>query len=188
VLCGYLNFNVMVKDKKVDDSDFGLPNIDAKVAMRRKGKWRTVILLLLFLLVGGAVGGYWWYFNKRGSEKVDLVKNLEGVVNEFQKDEVAPVVKEPEVKREGSINIVKAPKGVYYVVCNSFIDSDLALDYAKVMKRRGVDVYIIEPNETRKMGYYYVCEGASGSVAEVNKSIESLAGSYNRSDLWFLKY
>jgi hypothetical protein len=182
----------MVKDKKNGDSDFGLPEIEAKLNKSGNKKRRFTVFLLVFLSLGASIWAYWWYYGNKSSEKLrtDLVHKFEDVVNDVQEDEVLPVVKEePEIKpKEGTITFLKAPQGLYYVVFNSFVDNDLALDYARILKKDGLSVHIIEPNKAKQLNYYYVCVYPSASFADAEESIKTLVSAYNRSDFWTLKY
>ena len=75
----------------------------------------------------------------------------------------SPVTKQPEKRKEvikevefvkeeplspnqnGSVNIIKSAQSRFYVISGSFVDYDLAIDYANDLAERGVNATVIAP-------------------------------------------
>jgi cell division septation protein DedD len=75
----------------------------------------------------------------------------------------SPVTKQPEKRKEvikevefvkeeplspnqnGSVNIIKSAQSKFYVISGSFVDYDLAIDYANDLAERGVNATVIAP-------------------------------------------
>ena len=79
----------------------------------------------------------------------------------------SPVTKQPEKRKEvikevefvkeeplspnqnGSVNIIKSAQSKFYVISGSFVDYDLAIDYANDLAERGVNATVIAPESNR---------------------------------------
>lgn len=53
-------------------------------------------------------------------------------------------VTDTHIAKKGTLTVLKAPQG-YYVIVGSFIDKDLAVDYAHQLMQQGTDVLLIIP-------------------------------------------
>ena len=91
-------------------------------------------------------------------------KNVDVPVKEEIKVKIeSPVTKQPEKRKEvikevefvkeeplspnqnGSVNIIKSAQSRFYVISGSFVDYDLAIDYANDLAERGVNATVIAP-------------------------------------------
>jgi len=91
------------------------------------------------------------------------------------------------VVEEGSFEAINQPTGRYYVVLNSFIDSDLAEDYAQKLANEGVDTRIIPPAEIRKGFHRVVLGNEYGTWQAAEASLGDLKEVFGES-IWILKY
>lgn len=83
------------------------------------------------------------------------------------------------------ITRVSAPQGLYHVVVASYIDLDLATDYAKQLIKQGAHVKILEPRKGKHFFYVAVEQGASFQEAS-EKAVE-LKPLYG-AQTWVLRY
>jgi len=86
---------------------------------------------------------------------------------------------------KGTIINVNAPQGYYYIVLSSFIDEDLAMDYAHRLTQEGVEVALLIPPAGR---YYFRVAIKQGRIfREANEKAETLKTVYGP-DIWIMKY
>ncbi len=100
-------------------------------------------------------------------------------------DESAEDVVETTSLEPGEINILTEASGRYYVVIGSFIDDDLAMDYAKKLAVDGVTSVILSPPGSTK--FYRVALSDYGSWTEAQETANGLKSNYS-DELWVLKY
>jgi SPOR domain len=90
-----------------------------------------------------------------------------------------------DMPQKGTITKIIAPQGYYYVVVGSFIDSDLASDYANRLAQQGVNVMLIAPPQGQ---YFFRVAVEQGSTFyKTNKKAVALKGKYGM-DIWVIKY
>ncbi|WP_017731959.1 SPOR domain-containing protein [Nafulsella turpanensis] len=89
---------------------------------------------------------------------------------------------EPEM---GTISSVSSRTGRYYVVAGSFIDADLARDYAEELASKGTDAKIIEPSGTRK--FYRLSVKDAESLVDLQAELDSLRAKFGE-NVWIVKY
>jgi SPOR domain len=86
---------------------------------------------------------------------------------------------------KGTITRINTPQGFYYVVVGSFIDEDLASDYANKLAQQGVDVmYIVPPK-----GQYYsrIAITRANTFRDAHEKAAMLKATYG-ADIWVMKY
>ena len=90
-----------------------------------------------------------------------------------------------DMPQKGTITKIIAPQGCYYVVVGSFIDSDLASDYANRLAQHGVNVMLIVPPQGQ---YFFRVAVEQGSTFyDTNKKAAALKAKYG-ADIWIIKY
>ncbi|MHA7877862.1 MAG: SPOR domain-containing protein [Bacteroidota bacterium] len=87
--------------------------------------------------------------------------------------------------KEGAITHSNAPQGYYYIILGSFIDEDLASDYAHALAKKGTDVTLIPPPS--KQHYYWVAIKQGKIFSTAYKTAEKLKSVYG-TDIWVMKY
>lgn len=109
-----------------------------------------------------------------------LNKNVEA---QESKNALAPDL--PKKPQKGTITRLSTPQGCYYIVAGSFIDEDLASDYAKKLVKDGVDITILAP----KQGEYFfrVAVAQADTLHEAHEEVEELKATY-KNDIWVKKY
>ena len=95
----------------------------------------------------------------------------------------APVEEEP--KAAGTVSSISSRTGRYYVIAGSFIDGDLAQDYAEELAKKGMDAKIIEPSGTRKFYRLSVKDGES--LVDLQAELDSLRAEFGE-NVWIVKY
>lgn len=86
---------------------------------------------------------------------------------------------------KGTITKINAPQGYYYIVAGSFVDDDLAVDYAKKLVKQGIDVTILIPKQD---GYFFrVAVAQEETHHAARKKLEELK-SIHGSRTWIKKY
>lgn len=103
-----------------------------------------------------------------------------------EETEPAPVVEEPVDTDEGSFETINSATGRYYIVLNSFVDEDLAADYARELAGQGVSTYIISPPGGRGFNRV-VIDQDFGSWNEAENMMNEMKGTFG-GDIWVLKY
>lgn len=100
---------------------------------------------------------------------------------------VAPVEESwtPTAPKEGSITAISARTGRYYVVVGSFIDGDMAGDYAKKLAAEGRQVTLIEPSGNRKFYRLGIMDAAS--FDEASAQLDDLKNTFGQ-EIWVYKY
>src|SRR3569623_2131 len=83
--------------------------------------------------------------------------------------------------KEGTITRINTPQGYYYTVVGSFIDDDLALDYAKQLAKKGVNVTLIVPPKGKY--FYRVAIEQKANLREAHVKTASLKSEYG-TDIW----
>ncbi|MBW3544364.1 MAG: SPOR domain-containing protein, partial [Bacteroidetes bacterium] len=101
--------------------------------------------------------------------------------------EPAPVEESwrPAPPKEGSVTAITARTGRYYVVVGSFIDGDMAGDYAKKLAAAGRQVTLIEPSGNRK--FYRLGIMDAGSFGEASAQLDDLKSTFGQ-EIWVYKY
>jgi phosphatidylserine/phosphatidylglycerophosphate/cardiolipin synthase-like enzyme len=111
-------------------------------------------------------------------------KGLEASAGEERVQDVnaLPHTAEPQ---KGIITSIKTSRGYYYVVVGSFIDDDLAADYANRLAQQGVDVMLIAPSQGQY--YFRVAIEKEDSFYDAYEKLKVLKATYG-ADIWVLKY
>jgi SPOR domain len=87
--------------------------------------------------------------------------------------------------QKGTVTKITTPQGDYYVVVGSFIDSDLASDYANRLAQQGDHVILIVPPQGQ---YFFRVAVEQGSTSyEAKEKATALKARYG-GDIWILKY
>ncbi len=147
-----------------------------------------IVSIIILLAIGFAV----WFFFLKDSKKQDAVANtpVKDTTTYVVEKPIAvaePVMEEPENTEPevGTINTLNGRTGRSYVVVGSFFDDDMAMDYAKELKKKGTSAYIIPPFGKSKFTRVAVAE--AGTFAEASSSATALAGQFKEQP-WPLKY
>ena len=114
------------------------------------------------------------------SEKMDINTPLAEESAPEEHTQLSKAAAEP-----APITRVSAPQGLYHVVVASYIDLDLAMDYAKQLVKQGANVKILEPRKGKYFFYVAVEQGAS--FQEANEKAAELKPSYG-AQIWVLRY
>lgn len=91
----------------------------------------------------------------------------------------------PDRLRKGTMASINTAQGYYYIVLGSFIDEDLALDYAHRLMQKGVEIALISP----PTGQYYfrVAIKQGKTFREANEEAKALKTVYGP-NIWVMKY
>lgn len=151
-----------------------------------------LILAGIILLVGIFV--YFFAFdNDSPQEQLTQTPEAAAPVTyaEEEKEEEAYVADdwntaEPEAPAaEGSVSNISQRTGRYYVVVGSFVDGDLAADFADRLAKEGQQAKIIEPTGTQK--FYRLSVNDGESLSDLQATMENMKGKYGE-NIWILKY
>ena len=86
---------------------------------------------------------------------------------------------------EATFSTISESTGRYYIVIESFIDSDMAADYGKELVTKGYSTSLLSPKGKRK--FHRLTMGNYGSFVEAQEEANRLKGEFGK-DLWVLKY
>ncbi|AHM58831.1 sporulation domain-containing protein [Flammeovirgaceae bacterium 311] len=150
--------------------------------------WAGIIILL-------AVAGFsLYYFVFKADDEVVAPRITETIQQPAPEPEPeivdeAPVeenwIPEAEAPKEGGITTITEKTGRYYVIVGSFIDGDMAGDYAKKLAAEGRQVTLIEPSGNKKFYRLGVAEAAS--FAEAGEELEDLKNTFGQ-EIWIVRY
>jgi len=122
-------------------------------------------------------------YAKRDTEKINLSKAPEVSSGEKQTKNFHPSHNTKPAK--GTITKINAPQGYYYVVVGSFIDDDLASDYAEKLAQKGVDVMLIAPPQGQY--FFRIAIEQKDAFYDAQAILASLKEAYGM-DIWVTKY
>lgn len=86
---------------------------------------------------------------------------------------------------EGSVTNISQRTGRYYVIVGSFIDGDLASDYANRLAKDGQQAKIIEPSGTQK--FYRLSVNDAESINDLQTNMDNMKAKYGE-NIWIVKY
>jgi hypothetical protein len=153
---------------------------------------RTTWPLWLGAIVLLGLAGFSLYFFVFAQEEVPVTPP----VVERVEQEPEPIFEEPEPVMEaeewvpskpesGEITTISGRTGRYYVIVGSFIDSDMAADYAVKLSKQGNSVTIIEPTGNRK--FYRLAVKDGESFDELNDELDTFKSTFGQ-DIWVVRY
>ena len=159
---------------------------------QKNSSWPMWVALGVILLLAGVFVFYLFLGDSGESEKV-ATKPAEGT-NTFIVEEETPLPEpddsdweapsEPEV-REGSVSTISSKTGKYYMIVGSFIDGDLAQDYAQKLAKNGLTAKIIEPAGTRK--FYRLSVKDADGINDLTAELDSMRQKFGE-NVWIVKY
>ena len=119
--------------------------------------------------------------NNPQTERYQASKILEGdkKVKSFSKTQVVSR------KKTGTITNVRAPSNSYYVIVGSFIDDDLALDFANKLAEKGINTTLIIPPQGQY--FYRVAVEQKNTLHDAHTKATTLPSEYGH-DVWIMKY
>jgi hypothetical protein len=199
----------ITKPQTNSNSGFGLPKGEFKpIETTENRKWLRITLIIagIVLLIGA--GTIFWLFRHPSGYK-DLISStsqtyqeedalqeetsIENEKKSGSNDETFSELKELsedftrpiQEGQEPSIMVINAPTGLYYVIISSYIDTDLAIDYAKKLSKKGVHSKIITP----KQGQHFVrlSVAQAPTLQEARQKANELKAVYG-SHVWIMKY
>jgi len=120
---------------------------------------------------------------KQGAKKSTLAGEIEALEGEEHTAySNVPQAAQPE---EGAITSINTPRGCYYVIVGSFIDGDLASDYAHRLAQQGIEVMLIAPPQGQY--YFRVAIEQEDTFRDAYAKAEALKAVYG-TDTWVMKY
>ena len=162
--------------------------IDLKPEKEERTTWPIWVAMIILLAAGG-FSLYYFVFNKPAEQPVVPVavqQQPEPEPEAFVEETPAPVEEwTPPVQKEGSVTAISAKTGRYYVIIGSFIDGDMANDYAKKLAAQGKQVTLIEPAGQGKFYRLGVLDAAS--FAEASDELDNLKNTFGQ-DIWIVRY
>jgi len=197
--------------QKETNHDFGLPKTEFKpIAPRGSHKWLKITAIVMGIVLVVGVGVVYWLFQRSPSANNFIANTLKTHPKEITPADEKPeelddalsnfndqelVTEKPEFNEPtqpvaiapepASIVRLSVPQGLYYVVVASYIDVDLAMDYAKQLVKKGVQVRIIEP--TKGKHFFRVAIAQGNTFREASEKAEELKALYGK-QVWVLRY
>lgn len=157
----------------------------------------VVIGTAVIAILGFAL--YFAFFRTGGAELAEKPKQEQPKPKpkpQPKKEDPKPADPEPETKQvkpdpqpltadAGEITKLSAKTGQAYVIIGSFVDEDLAGDYAGELAGTGKSPIIIPPFDDHR--FYRVAIASYGSFADANNAVDGYKGEYG-DDVWALRY
>lgn len=192
---------------------FGLPKGEFRpIEPTENRKWlrTTLIIAGVVLLIGAGI--VIWLFKSPSNPRDLITKNLqknqeeadrlrEEQLTENEKNlssneadllelkEFSEEFTEPkhqqEAQQESPIMVINAPTGLYYVIISSYIDIDLAMDYAKKLNKQGIHSKIITPASDKHFVRLSIAQAATWK--EAKQKADELKTTYGN-QVWVMKY
>lgn len=152
-----------------------------------------MILILVGIIALAGIFVYFFAFNNESPrEQVTQTTPPPAPVTYAEEEEEEAVVADdwntpaPETPAaEGSVTNISQRTGRYYVIVGSFIDGDLAADYADRLAKDGQQAKIIEPAGTQK--FYRLSVNDAESISDLQANMDNLKGQYGE-NIWIVKY
>lgn len=146
----------------------------------------AVALVLLFTL---GFATYWFYFKKDNlsalEESLGLEKDEVSDVAVFDNSNVSEDESFSSKDKEEGIIYVNEGRGAYFVIIGSFVDKDLAVDYANLLLKSHSTVYVI--NKGRHKNYVYVALGSFDRKEYAKNMAKTISATYPKG-VWILLY
>lgn len=160
----------------------------------QKSSYLPMVLILGGIILLAGVLVYFFVFDN-GSQQEQLTQRPQEaapVVYEEEEVEEEPFVAddwgtaEAEAPvAEGSVSNISQRTGRYYVIVGSFIDSDLASDFANRLAKDGQQAKIIEPSGTQK--FYRLSVNDAESIDALLANMDNMKAKYGE-NIWIVKY
>lgn len=147
-----------------------------------------IIITLSIIVIIACIAVYFLFIrdSKPSKEIVEVpVKDTTTYVVEKPMEVEEPIEETVVEEKVAVINTLNVRSGRSYVVVGSFFDDDLAMDYAKELKKKGTSSYIIPPFGKSKFTRVAVEE--TTSFADASTIASELSGQYKEQP-WPLKY
>lgn len=187
------------------NNNFGLPVAEFQ-PIEDNNQWVKITLIALtsILLLGSGIGAAYWYRHRSAEE--EMVSEVHDAEKQEQEPELAFIYEDEattpqeaspaetdtlatpyadaSTERKGIVTL-QPPQGRYYVIVASYIDIDLARDYAKRLIRERPYVIILSP--TPGAAFSKVAIAETNTLAEARRLKEELKEKYGQ-DIWVTKY
>jgi len=188
------SYDFSTGDSKYDDDDSDRSYVtDTSDDEESRAPVGLIVTLVIIGVIAIGIAAYFLFF-KKDKEPVVQEKPTPAVVDSTLLEtpveepvvEPEPVVEsEPAMPDPGDYQILSAKTGSYYVVIGSFVDSDLAEDYAKKLSADGVGTTILSPEGK---GFFRLAVGNEySSFADASMELETVKGNYGP-EVWVYKY
>lgn len=203
----------ITKSQNDNTGGFGLPKGEFKpIESTENRKWlKTTLIIAGVVLVIGA-GLVFWLFKHHAGHKDFVSSTLQRHQEEdeeFKEDTLIdsekkhtshedslaelkelsegfpPSPNTPEEQGEPSIMVINAPMGLYHVIISSYIDIDLAMDYAKKLSKKGFHSKIITPTRGKHFVRLSVLQTTTWN--EAKQKADELKPEYG-ANIWIMKY
>jgi hypothetical protein len=90
-----------------------------------------------------------------------------------------------QASQESAFTTISESTGRYYIVIESFVDSDMAADYGKELATKGFSTALLSPQGKRK--FHRLTAGDYGTFVAAQEEANRLKAEFGE-DLWVLKY
>ncbi|GJM60800.1 SPOR domain-containing protein [Persicobacter diffluens] len=169
-------------------SDF---DIDEEEEESNKKTWIWISVILVLLIGGGVM---FWLLSGEEEPVVAEKPKVEETKPVQPEPEPEPVVEEPEpleanVDNDGvsGIERLTSLSGNFHVVVKSFLDGDLALDFAKSLEAEGKMVYLFRSPKKNGISYHRVSLGKYATEEEANEELDLYKSNFGE-DVWIKKF
>ena len=157
-----------------------------------------IIILVILLLGGGLAAGYFFYLKpkqeeeariQREQEEAEEQARLEQMAEEARQDsirmaeEAARMAEEETKQYGGGLNVLTERTGQYYVVVASFIDEDMANDYAEELSEKGESVFLLK----REKNFSRVAVDVAESFNDANQLVQEYKPEFG-DGVWVLRF
>lgn len=162
---------------------------------------KIVTFAILLIIAAGAVWYFGFYKPKQAAKEKARLEQQEkarkdslnrvaqqqklAAAEQARQDSLARIAEQPEEPEVGQMTTISQRTGRYYIIIGSFIDDDMAKDYADKLGQEGHNTSLIAPWGNRK--FYRLAIADLASLDEATTKMDELKGTYG-DGLWVLKH
>lgn len=172
------------------NSNFGIPNKDFEPVKKSGSSAPLMIAFILLLLVGAGLFYmlYWRPMQEKGNDATAAETTQDEVTLDTPEgdaseegdavNDATPAEEEQEPEtvttKVGSVKQLTTPLNMYHVIVGSFIDEDIAQDFAEKLAKKGVEVFIIPP---KKGKLFHIVSVDRAKTREEAKELQAMLSS-----------
>lgn len=169
-----------------------VPPVREEEPQQRSSNSAVWIALVVVVVLAAAIL-YFFLNDDFGKEEVVEKPKVEEPAPEPVVEEEEPIAEdewntepvEPVEPETGTVTTLNSRTGRYYTIVGSFIDGDLARDYAQTLADKGVSATIIEPAGNRK--FYRLGVADADALADLEARLPEFKAEYG-DNVWIVKY
>jgi hypothetical protein len=189
------------EEPEVEEATLARPSYSYVPPKPESNAPKIIGVLIAILLVAAAIWYFGFYRPEVAAEKARIERTAKLKADNAAKaaakkkqeeerltaeQEVNQAADEDEIASEEALfSTISEPTGRYYIVIESFVDSDMATDYGKELMTKGFSTALLSPQGKRK--FHRLTMGDFDSFVDAQEGANKLKAEFG-DDLWVLRY